>query len=393
MTGRERLTKTLKREKTDRMPIAPFLYYNTTYEMFDYKPAMDRFFDPLDFDPVEKFVEYCDYFGFDVMHTLGTNWDGWSANWQPHTFAQRSAENWDVTVVEEGDEDSRHKTITIKTPGGQLQQTENKKRSSKYLIVAAIDEHMLKTKEDFEIFRKYCPPMDNIDCSLIRRARKAVSDKGLVDSCTGGVINVMDAYRKLDQIFMDPYLDEGFFREMAEFFLEWIIKQDKKMIEAGADVIEFTANLTTSTVGPDFFKNFVLEYDKRLIDAIHQMGAFVNYHNCGDSMKLLHLYNGLGTDSFGYLTPPPFGDVDLDQALKILRPDMVLRGNIDQVEFMKTATPQQVRQRVKEVLGKVKKRGNFILSATDFFFDETPYDNIRAFVEAGMEYGVYAGNQ
>jgi len=72
---------------------------------------------------------------------------------------------------------------------------------------------------------------------------------------------------------------------------------------------------------------------------------------------------------------------------------MILRGNIDQVEFMKTATPQQVKERVKEVITKVKDRGNFILSTTDFFFDETPYDNIRALVEAGMEYGVYAGNK
>ena len=389
MTGRERLIKTLRREKTDRMPIAPFLYYNGVYEMFDYVPSMDRFFDPEDFDPFEKFVEYCDYFGFDVMHTPGTNWDGWSANWQKHTYADKSAENWDVEVVEEGDEDERHKVITIKTPEGELRFTEDKKRSSKYLIVAALGEHMIKTKKDFEIFRKYCPPLDEIDCSLISRARKAAGDKGLVDSCTGGVINVMECYRTLDQIFMDPYEDEGFFREMAEFFLDWAIRQDKKMIEAGADVIEFTANLTTSMVGPAFFEKYVLEYDKRLIDAIHEMGAFVNYHNCGDSAKLLHLYNELGTDSFGYLTPPPFGDVDLDEALKILRPDMVLRGNIDQVEFMKVATAEQVKERVKEVILKVKERGNFILSTTDFFFDDTPYENIKAFVEAGMEYGVY----
>jgi len=40
-------------------------------------------------------------------------------------------------------------------------------------------------------------------------------------------------------------------------------------------------------------------------------------------------------------------------------------------------------------LEKVKPRGNWILSTTDFFFDETPYENIRAFAEAGLEYGKY----
>ena len=38
---------------------------------------------------------------------------------------------------------------------------------------------------------------------------------------------------------------------------------------------------------------------------------------------------------------------------------------------------------------QVEHRGNWILSATDFFFDGTPYDNIRAFAEAGLEYGAY----
>ena len=52
----------------------------------------------------------------------------------------------------------------------------------------------------------------------------------------------------------------------------------------------------------------------------------------------MHLYNQLDIDVWGYLTPPPFGDVDLDKALQVIRPDLVLRGNIDQVEFLVKAS-------------------------------------------------------
>jgi hypothetical protein len=41
MTSRERLLRTFRREKTDRVPIAPFLYYNSVYEWFRYKPQLD----------------------------------------------------------------------------------------------------------------------------------------------------------------------------------------------------------------------------------------------------------------------------------------------------------------------------------------------------------------
>jgi uroporphyrinogen-III decarboxylase len=82
--------------------------------------------------------------------------------------------------------------------------------------------------------------------------------------------------------------------------------------------------------------------------------------------------------------------VELDEALRVIRPDMILRGNIDQVEFLVKATPAEIKARVKDVLDKVRPRGNFILSTTDFFFDGCPYENIMAFADAGREYGVYA---
>jgi uroporphyrinogen decarboxylase len=101
------------------------------------------------------------------------------------------------------------------------------------------------------------------------------------------------------------------------------------------------------------------------------------------------VYNDLDITGWGYLTPPPFGDVELDKALRVMRPDMALRGNIDQIEFLKKATPAEIRERVKQVLERVKPRGNWILSTTDFFFDGTPYQNIQAFADAGREFGVY----
>jgi hypothetical protein len=33
---------------TDRVPIAPFLYFNSVYERFRHKPRVNNFYDPLD---------------------------------------------------------------------------------------------------------------------------------------------------------------------------------------------------------------------------------------------------------------------------------------------------------------------------------------------------------
>jgi uroporphyrinogen-III decarboxylase len=379
MTSRERLLRTLRREKTDRVPIAPFLYYNNVYEMFRYKPRIDNFYDPEDFDPIQKFVDYCDHFGFDVLHTLGTVWGAYTLN--------KSGQDWDVRVTFEASEDEGREIIAIRTPGGDLRQRKEYRRSSTYLIVSAIEEHLIKTKRDFEILARYAPPLDNIDCRLVGRAAAAIGNKGLVVAQTHGAFNVLNQFRKLEDVMTDAVEDTGFYRAMMEYFVNWQHKQNLKQIQAGADAIEITGNMATSAVGPRFFEKYVLDYENFLAKGVHEAGAFTVYHNCGDAAKIMHLYNRMDIDVWGYLTPPPFGDVDLDQALCIMRPDMVLRGNIDQVEFMNKATPAEVRNRVKEVLLKVKPRGNWTLSTTDFFFDGTPYENIRAFAEAGREFG------
>ncbi len=390
MNGRERLLRTLRGERADRVPIAPFLYHNAVYEMFDYVPKIDTFFDPPDFDVIEKFVEYCDHFGFDVLHSLGSVWDFWAArSTQADGTILHAQDGWDVHITDERRGDDTRRTVVIETPGGQLRLVEVYQRTSKHLIVCAPEEYIIKEPRDLDLLQRYMPPADAMDCGLIRRARAATGDRGLVATCTNGAFNQAAVFRNVEQLMADPMEDDGFYRELMDFIVGWVVRRNQRFTDAGADVVELGGNLAGSSVGPRFFRDHVMAYEQRVIGAIHEAGAPVIYHNCGTAARILPLYNEMDIDCLGYLVTPPFGDVDLDEALRILRPDMALRGNIDQVDFMVNATPVQVRERVRGVLGATRQRGNLILSTTDFFFDGTPYENIEAFAAAGREFGAY----
>ena len=380
MNSRELLIATLQGKRTERVPVSPFIAGNNIYEMFHYEPEIDTFFEPPDFDLAERFVDYHDHFGFDVLYTLGHLAD---------RYIPSSAENWDVTITREGDRDKQRRTTIVRTPDGELRQVMDFNRSSKYMVVLAMHKYLIETPRDFEIFAQYVPPAELLDCDLMQRARKAVGDKGLVNICTHGAFNTVAQFRQLESVMMDPLSDEAFYRAMIRFLLDWQMALIRKVIKAGADCIEIGGNMATSGVGPAYFQRYVRDYENELARAIHAEGAYVVYHNCGDAQQIMHLYNDMDIDMWGYLTGPPFGDVILDDVLRIIRPNMALRGNIDQVEFLRNATPQQIKQRVCELLQKVKPRGNWILSTTDFPFDGLPYANMQALADAGREYGRY----
>ena len=94
-------------------------------------------------------------------------------------------------------------------------------------------------------------------------------------------------------------------------------------------------------------------------------------------------------DIYESLTPKPFGDTNLEDALVKIDKSITLCGNIDQIAFLKEAEPGEIRHEVKRVLDLAKKRGKFILGTTDYFSEGTPCKNIKAFSEAGREFGNY----
>lgn len=388
MTGRERILKTFRGEKVDRVPVCPWIWKNAIYKYFD-TPREKQKWREIE-HLAEKTIEVADYFGFDHLHRLAS----------PRLcYDERSSSDgrWIVEIEFKSISGRDTETTIIKTPEKKLSQVKEFVQISRYTYVEAIKEYFIKDKSDFSQFQKYQPPFEEAiypfiidEFNNLNIAKKALGDRGaVVGQIAGGAFNNLNKYRKLEDMMMDPYTDIGLYRSMIEHFSQRSKKMYEKLIEHGADIIEVGGNLASGGVGERFFSANVMEFEKRLADYIHGLGAYVMYHNCGDADSIMHLYNDMSIDGWGYLTPLPYGDVDLDKALEVIKKDMVLLGNIDQIDFLKKETPARIRERIGEVLGKAKKRGNFILSTTDWWTDDIPDENLKAFARAGVEYGSY----
>jgi uroporphyrinogen-III decarboxylase len=113
----------------------------------------------------------------------------------------------------------------------------------------------------------------------------------------------------------------------------------------------------------------------------------VLYHNCGYGRKLLPIYPALGMRAYESLTPPPYGNTVLEEAVRIFGQGTTLVGNLDQIDLLRHGTAAEIDAAVGRVVDTVRGRCHFILGTTDYFNENTPKENIHAFAEAGRWHG------
>ena len=107
-------------------------------------------------------------------------------------------------------------------------------------------------------------------------------------------------------------------------------------MDAGADVIG-VGDAAASLVGPGIYRSFVWPHERRLVDAIHAMGALVRLHVCGNTSRIVEPMAGLGADIVDLDHP-----VDLAAARVAAGAAQMILGNIDPVAVVMQAGPETV---------------------------------------------------
>ncbi len=359
MTGRERLLRTLAAQPVDRRAIAPFLHANFVRE----------FFHSNEVDVAVETATVYEELGFDMIHRNCTpEYDDFAI----------AGPNWTPEVSERQGPDWVEKAVVVRTPGGALRRVTRSGRLYEYETSCFLVEAPIKQPADLELCAKYQPPVPRLDTTEITRARGIVGDRGLTAPWVQGAFNEVAYLVRGSAILLDPLDDEGFYRELISYFLKRNLEKLRQFVEAGADFISIAGNEANgTTVGPAYFRSYVLQYEKELMAALHRMGGRAIYHNCGGAALLLPILREIGMDVYESLTPPPFGDTNLEQAVEVMA-GVPLMGGLDQIQFLREATPDQVRERVRQMARVTAGHKQFILGTSDYINEYTPLENVLA---------------
>ncbi len=152
----------------------------------------------------------------------------------------------------------------------------------------------------------------------------------------------------------------------------------KAQIDAGCDLIGI-GDAICSQIDLDTYNRFILERHADIISFIHDQGALVKLHICGDITHLLPSIKETGADIVDF-----DWQVDLNEGRKILGPETILCGNINPV-LIQDKTAGEVYTITKELLAK-EKGNRFIMSAGCEIPVNTPPENLLAMSKAVKDF-------
>ena len=380
MTSRERLLITLRGEQADRVPVSPFVQDEYLAYYYPHKKSVDRVVDA---------TALAKELGFDLMAKH-------RAFEQPH-FLRRSYADWELRHSEVHDKDMIRRRLEIVTPERTLMQEEVGPDSGvstagvHFMVVRTL----LQDAADVEVFLKYLPSPDDQDRKWTKEIaadwRRVIGDCGVLAPWGfAGVFNFTAGLFGMENMYVLPYEDESRYNVLMDSVAESMRAHCALLAECEIDCIGIQGHMANGvTTGSDFFRKYVQPYEKRVIDAIHGAGKFSVYHNCGCARSLYANYRELGMTVWETVAEPPRADNDLSEAKAVMGDRVCLLGNLDQVDFLKKATPQEVAAKAREIVQVGKPGGRFIFSTSDFLEKNTPLENVIAMIEAAKDAGRY----
>lgn len=170
---------------------------------------------------------------------------------------------------------------------------------------------------------------------------------------------------------------------LCQFVTERIQQYARLLIAAGAQVI---CILEPSAVmlGPDQFEAFSAGYVRHIIESCKYTGVVTIYHTCGNTMALVGKMAEAGVDAVS-LDSPEAG-VDLVKVARTLPSNVVIMGNINPTGRLLKGSPGEVAEEVDALLKAMEPYPNFVLCTGCDLPQETPLENIHAFMQAGRRY-------
>ncbi|HEY9186869.1 MAG TPA: uroporphyrinogen decarboxylase family protein [Bacteroidota bacterium] len=315
MTRKERLIKTLKGESVDRPPVS-FYELNGLDEDINNKDPYNIYNDPSWKPLIELTKEKTDRI---VIRSIIFN------SFLPDVVSQ-------FAEIEEYEKNDSLYTIKKIKIGNKILQSRT--RRDKDVNTVWTEEHFIKDIDDLKaiLMLPFEQFSTNPDFESVLKTEEALSDTGIVMIDTPDPICLAASLFSMDEYTIMALSEPELFHNLLERFAFILYNYTNHIAQR-------LPNRLWRIYGPEYasepflpprlFKEYVVKYDKLMIDMIHSTGGWARVHSHGNLRNILDLILEMGADAIDPIEPPPQGDVYLSYVREKYGKNFVLFGNLE----------------------------------------------------------------
>lgn len=379
----ERYTAAFTGKPLDRVPIAAWLGMPLLERMLGKSiPTIlrEHVANPM------PLIELQEQLGLDpIVVSVDDRWFSMHNYWRfMYSWAPEGLEHWNVKqrIIEQGRGFVTYE-FTVDTPEGVLDW-------SYQVGNAQVSEQARPIKEeaDLELLRKYMPPPETLNQDKLSAMVEMAGDRGFFTHNFIGVWGEAANMRGLVTLCTDLYERPEFVHKLSEFLTDRSVRRVKHLASTGIHSVLYDQSWIGVGLSPSVYREFILPYDKQVIQAAQEAGMLVSYHNCGRGTVFLEDMVSTGADALETLTPKSSsGDFDLKDVKERVGNRMTLNGGFNE-RILAEGSPQEIREQVKRCIDDAASDGRYILRTCGQVFDVAP-GNWEAFTDTAREYGKF----
>jgi len=225
---------------------------------------------------------------------------------------------------------------------------------------------------------------------------KQVGGDGFVRANTGysPFQNLMIKYLGYRKLFIDLYRQrkevEDLLRVMEKKYLELV----QIVADSPAEVIAIDGNINARVADPRLFERYLVPTYQKASEILHKRDKIIQVHMDGALRSLKDLIPKTGIDVVEAFTPPPLGDLTLEEARETWGHDLIIEATFPASVCLEGV--EAIKRTTKDILRAVAPGDGFILSVTEDIPFKEPNDlletSLRAITEVMWKYGKYPIN-
>lgn len=307
-----------------------------------------------------------------------------------HPFEQ----SWPEEVRTEPVNDDYEREIrTLHTPAGPLTKTSLLSLTGQ---PGLHETYYLKTVEDAQTYLSLPVPTIAGDVAgAFDKARAEVGQAGIVDVGLGRCAGAVPAELYGSETFaMMTITDREVLHALAEHQQKVLLSRLQFCIDAGVGRFFSMAGeeyVAPPLHGPADFDDFIVRYDREIIDRVHDAGGNFHVHCHGPVKKILPGFVESGVDVLHPIESPPLGNCTAAEARHIIGQNITIEGTI-QISRMYEATPEEIRRETAQLIEEAftDSRGLVVSPTASPYIrgeGQTCFEQYRAMVETVVGWG------